>query len=52
MAAIYRSGGTVYTTKVIPYSLGRYCESIAANGNAFGAATAVYGYYAKAYFNT
>ena len=52
VAAIYRSGGTVYTTKVIPYSLGRYCESIAANGNAFGAATAVYGYYAKAYFNT
>ncbi len=51
IAAIYRSGGTVYTTSVIPYSLGRYCETIAANGNAFGAATAVYGYYAKAYFN-
>ena len=51
VAAIYRSNGTVYTTSVIAYSLGRYCETIAANGNEFGAATAVYGYYAKAYFN-
>ena len=51
VAAIYRSGGTSYTTSVIAYSLGKYCETIATNGNAFGMATAVYGYYAKAYFN-
>lgn len=50
VAAIYKSGGQIYTTKVIAYSLGKYCESMAANGNAFGAATAVYGYYAKNYF--
>ena len=50
VAAIYKNNGTSYTTSVIAYSLGRYCETIAANGNAFGAATAVYGYYAKAYF--
>ena len=52
VAAYYKSGGITYTTSVIAYSLGRYCESIAGNGNAFGAATAIYGYYAKAYFDT
>ncbi len=52
VAAIYKSDGVVYTTSVISYSLGRYCETIAANGNEFGAATAVYGYYAKAYFES
>ena len=50
VAAMYHSGGTLHTTSVIAYSLGTYCQSVAANGNAFGAATAVYGYYAKAYF--
>ena len=50
VAAVYKSGGTVYVSKVIPYSIGKYCETIAAQGNAFGAATAVYGYYAKTYF--
>ena len=50
IAAIYKSGGTAYTTSVIAYSLGKYCATIAAKGDAFGAATAVYGYYAKAYF--
>jgi len=50
VVAYYKSNGVTHTTSVIAYSLGRYCESIAANGNAFGAATAVYGYYAKAYF--
>ena len=50
VAAIYKSGGQVYTTSVIAYSLGKYCETIAAHGNAFGEAAAVYGYYAKAYF--
>ena len=50
VAAIYTSGDAVYPTGVIAYSLGNYCKTIAGNGNAFGAATAVYGYYAKAYF--
>lgn len=51
VAGYYTSGGIGYPTSVISYSLGKYCETIAANGEAFGAATAVYGYYAKAYFN-
>ena len=50
VAGLYTNGGTTYTTPVIGYSLGAYCKNIAANGNAFGAATAVYGFYAKAYF--
>ena len=50
VAGIYTSNGISYPTSVISYSLGKYCETIAANGEAFGAATAVYGYYAKAYF--
>ena len=50
VAAVYTSGGVSYPTNVIAYSLGNYCKTIAANGESFGAATAVYGYYAKAYF--
>ena len=50
VAAIYKSGGTTYTTSVIAYSLGKYCQTMADSGNALGAAAAVYGYYAKAYF--
>ena len=50
VAGFYTSGGVSYPTSVISYSLGNYCKTIAANGEAFGAATAVYGYYAKAYF--
>ncbi len=52
IAAVYNSAstGTAFYTSVIAYSLGAYCESLANNGNAFGAATGVYGYYAKAYF--
>ena len=50
IAAVYTNGGTSYYTPVIGYSLGAYCKNLAANGNDFGAATAVYGYYAKAYF--
>ena len=50
VAAIYKSGGTTYTTSVIAYSLGKYCQTMAASGNELGAAAAVYGYYAKAYF--
>ena len=51
VAAIYTSNGVAYPTGVVAYSLGNYCKTIAANGTAFGAATAVYGFYAKAYFN-
>ena len=51
VAAVYTSNGVSYPTNVIAYSLGQYCKTIAANGEAFGAATAVYGYYAKAFFS-
>ena len=50
VAGFYTSNGVAYPTGIIAYSLGNYCKTIAANGEAFGAATAVYGYYAKAYF--
>jgi len=50
VAGLYTNGGTTYTTPVIGYSLGAYCKNIAQGGNAFGAATAVYGFYAKAFF--
>jgi hypothetical protein len=50
VAGFYTSNGVSYPTNIISYSLGNYCKTIAANGEAFGAATAVYGYYAKAYF--
>ena len=50
IAAVYTNGGTSYYTPVIGYSLGQYCKTLVSNGNAFGGATAVYGYYAKAYF--
>ena len=50
VAGFYSQDGVAYPTSVIAYSLGNYCKTIANNGNAFGAATAVYGFYAKAYF--
>lgn len=50
VAAVYTTNGLPFATNVIAYSLGRYCETIASNGDAFGAATAVYGYYAANYF--
>lgn len=50
VAGVYTSDGVSYPTDIIAYSLGNYCKNIAANGEAFGAATAVYGYYAKTYF--
>ncbi len=50
----YESNGVTYYTNVITYSLGAYCAQIAANASsdaqALAAATAVYGYYAEAYF--
>ncbi len=53
VAARYSSGGVIYCTGVLPYSIGTYCTSMATKeGNvaALAQATAVYGYYAKAYF--
>ena len=49
-AGSYTVGDTTYYSPLVSYSLGNYCESVAAQGNALGAATAVYGYYAEAYF--
>ena len=48
VAALYSSGTTAYYTNVLPYSLGAYCKNV--SSTEIGAATAVYGYYAKAYF--
>ena len=54
MVGAYESNGVTYYTNVITYSLGTYCAQIAANASsdakALAAATAVYGYYAEAYF--
>ena len=50
VAGCYTGEGISYPSGVIAYSLGNYCKSVATNGQPFGAATAVYGYYAKAYF--
>ena len=50
VAGIYTCDGVASPTSVIAYSLGNYCKTIATNGEPFGAATAVYGYYAKSYF--
>ena len=56
VSGVYEYNGTTYATGVLPYSLGSYCVDRAANGTAatmrdLGAATAVYGYYAKLYFD-
>ena len=53
VAAAYKSGGTVWTSGVLGYSIGAYCASQASKGTAISnlaKATAVYGYQAKAYF--
>ena len=54
VAGVYEADGVTYCTGVLPYSLGAYCIDRIANGSAnmqaFAAATAVYGYYAKVYF--
>jgi hypothetical protein len=54
VSCVFKNNGQYVTTGIIPYSLGKYCESKAAtNGDAqqtFAQATAVYGYYAKQYF--
>ena len=52
---VYTVDGTTYSTGVIPYSLGHYCSNKAEKGGdeikLMAAATAVYSYYAKLYFN-
>ena len=53
VAAVYENGGTTWTSGVLGYSIGSYCSSQASKGGAIAGlakATAVYGYYAKAYF--
>ena len=53
VAAAYKSGGTVWTSGVLGYSIGAYCSSQASKGTAISnlaKATAVYGYQAKQYF--
>ena len=53
VCAAYKSGGTVWTSGVLGYSIGAYCSSQASKGAAvsdLAMATAVYGYHAKQYF--
>ena len=53
VACAYKSGGTVWTSGVLGYSIGAYRSSQASKGTAISnlaMATAVYGYQAKAYF--
>ena len=54
VAGGYKSGSTNYCTGILPYSIGSYCTSQvskATEAKELAAATAVYGYYANAYFN-
>jgi hypothetical protein len=53
VACAYKSGGTVWTSGVLGYSIGSYCSGQASKANSISAlamATAVYGYHAKQYF--
>ena len=53
VACAYKSGGTVWTSGVLGYSIGAYCSGQASKGTAIAdlaMATAVYGYQAKQYF--
>ena len=55
VAGGYKSGSTNHCTGVLPYSIGTYCASQvskATEAKNLAAATAVYGYYANAYFNS
>jgi hypothetical protein len=54
VAAVYNSDGEVLCSGVISYSLSQYCIAHAKDGDSMqelAAATAMYGYYAKAYFS-
>ena len=52
----YDHDGQTYSSGVIVYSLGRYCETVAARDDSgqqeLAKAAAVYGYYAKIYFES
>lgn len=54
VCGVYESEGVSYSTGVISYSIAAYCQDRIAKGSAtmqeMAKATAVYGYYAKAYF--
>ena len=53
VAAAYKSGGTVWTSGVLGYSIGAYCSSQASKATTISdlaMATAVYGFHAKQYF--
>lgn len=55
VAAVYEHAGKLYSTGVLPYSLGAYCTSSAVNSAdaamvEVGRTAVVYGYYAKQYF--
>lgn len=54
VAAVYTDGTNTYCSGVLAYSIGTYCTIQAGGSTAmqpFAAATAVYGYYARCYFN-
>ncbi|MBQ7345657.1 MAG: hypothetical protein IJW45_06315, partial [Oscillospiraceae bacterium] len=55
VAGFYTYDGVTYSTGLLNYSIGKYCEGIAAKDTstqqALAQATAVYGYYAKEYFS-
>ena len=54
VAGGYKSGSSNFCTGILPYSIGTYCASQISKATAakdLAAATAVYGYYASAYFN-
>lgn len=55
VVGVYACDGVTYSTGVLAYSIGRYCEGIAAKDTSeqqmFAQATAIYGYYAKEYFS-
>ena len=56
VTGIYDHDGQTYSSGVIVYSLGRYCETVAARDDSgqqeLAKAAAVYGYYAKIYFES
>ena len=56
VAVVCTSGGQSYCSGVIGYSVGVYCKSFAGDSSSnmyiIGKATIVYGYYAKAYFDS
>ena len=54
VAAVYTCGGVQYSTGVLSYSVGSYCQSMAHFGDSCSAlcqAAAMYGHYAKEFLN-